>query len=59
MYFGKYKKDLIEYYNIQEEKISVTHLASFIDQNQNITFKMEHPFFCLLDQEKDIKTLNY
>tara|TARA_A100001388_G_C28756008_1_gene494986 strand:- start:753 stop:1820 length:1068 start_codon:yes stop_codon:yes gene_type:complete len=49
------KKDLIEYYNIQEEKISVTHLASFIDQNQNVTFKMEHPFFLFVGSRKRYK----
>lgn len=49
------KNDLIEYYDIDEAKISVTHLASFIDQNQNIQVKIEKPFLLYVGSRKRYK----
>lgn len=49
------KKDLIEYYDISEDKISVTHLASFINENQNIEIKIEKPFLLYVGSRKRYK----
>ncbi len=49
------KKDLIEYYNVNEKKISVTHLASFIDNNQVIVNKITYPFFLYVGSRKRYK----
>ena len=53
------KKDLVEYYNIDEKKISVTHLGSSMNIIQNVEYKIDKPFFLLSDQEKDIRILDY
>jgi len=49
------KKDLIEYYNVDEKKITVTHLASFIDNNQTIVNKITYPFFLFVGSRKRYK----
>ena len=49
------KKDLIEYYDIDENKISVTHLASFINEDQNIKIKIEKPFLLYVGSRKRYK----
>ena len=44
---------------MMKKKITVTHLASFVDNNQIIVNKTMHPFFYLLGRKKDIKILDY
>ena len=49
------KNDLIKYYNIDEKKISVTYLASFIKTTKNEETKFSKPFFLYVGSRKRYK----
>ena len=49
------KKDLVEYYNIDDKKISVTHLGSSMNIIQNVEYKIDKPFFLFVGSRKRYK----
>ena len=53
------KNDLIEYYNIDENKISVTYLASSIKASKKNLKFISKPFLLYVGSRKGIKTLDY
>lgn len=49
------KNDLIKYYNIDEKKISVTYLASFINTSKTEELHFNKPFFLYVGSRKRYK----
>ena len=49
------KKDLINYYGINEKKITITYLANFLKTQSGKKFKLSKPFFLFVGSRKRYK----